>query len=263
MPRRTLSRWRLLLAAPRSGAENMARDTALLARAARTGETVFSIYSWARPTLSFGRHQAAAGHYDQERIRSASVDVVRRPTGGRAILHHREVTYSVTAPFKGEPLRATYGRINEVLLDGLARLGVSATLAAPSSRGLPPDARPCFESPAEGEVVAEGKKLVGSAQWRDERSLLQHGSILVDDDQSSLPSFSMSGVGVVDEVPEPATLSALLGRSPETGEVAKMMFDAVRSIEDDEAMTIEEDEIREETLRHVPQYLDARWTWRR
>jgi lipoate-protein ligase A len=263
-PRRTLSRWRLLLAAPRSGAENMARDTALLARAARTGETVFSIYSWAKPTLSFGRHQAAAGHYARERIRAASVDVVRRPTGGRAILHHREVTYSVTAPLSGEPLRSAYGRINEVLLDGLARLGVTATLAAPSTRGLPPDARPCFEAPAEGEVVAEGRKLVGSAQWRDERSLLQHGSILVDDDQSSLPSFSISGGTAGDDpVTVPATLKALLGRSPEAGEVAMMMFDAVRSIEDAQAMTIEEEEIREETLRHVPQYLDERWTWRR
>ncbi|HKC80977.1 MAG TPA: hypothetical protein VKB91_07250, partial [Gemmatimonadaceae bacterium] len=65
----------------------MARDTALQARAAQTGETVFSIYSWARPTLSFGRHQPAAGLYDIEKIRAAKVDVVRRPTGGRAILH--------------------------------------------------------------------------------------------------------------------------------------------------------------------------------
>ncbi|HWL41031.1 MAG TPA: lipoate--protein ligase family protein [Gemmatimonadaceae bacterium] len=264
-PRRSLSRWRLLLAAPRSGAENMARDTALLERAARTGETVFSIYSWEKPTLSFGRHQAAAGHYDAEAIRAASVDVVRRPTGGRAILHHREVTYSVTAPLAGEPLRAAYERINEVLIDGLARLGVAATLAAPSHRTPPPNARPCFESPVEGEVVAAGRKLVGSAQWRDERALLQHGSILVDDDQSALPSFSLSieGAPTNEPVPRPATLSALLGRSPATGEVADMMFQAVKSIEDAQAMTIEEDEIRDETLRHVPRYLDQRWTWRR
>src|SRR5688500_20280749 len=105
--RRSFSRWRLLLVAPRCGAENMARDSALQTRAARTGETVFSIYSWARPTLSFGRHQPAAGHYDPEKITAASVDVVRRPTGGRAILHHREVTYSVTAPIEDESLRPT------------------------------------------------------------------------------------------------------------------------------------------------------------
>src|SRR4051794_837993 len=98
LPRRSYSRWRVLLAPPRSGAENMARDSALQLRAASTSETVFSIYSWDRPTLSFGRHQPAAGLYDVERLRAATVDIVRRPTGGRAILHHREVTYSVTAP---------------------------------------------------------------------------------------------------------------------------------------------------------------------
>src|ERR1700675_1183567 len=125
--RRSYSRWRLLLAEPRSGAENMARDSALQAPPAGTGETVFSIYSWTRPTLSFGRHQPATGLYDIEKIRSANVDVVRRPTGGRAILHDHEVTYSVSAPLKdASPLRETYSRINRILLDGLGRLRVCA-----------------------------------------------------------------------------------------------------------------------------------------
>src|SRR5687767_15642263 len=155
-PRRRPHSWRLLLAAPRSGAENMARDTALLARASRTGETVFSVYSWAKPTLSFGRHQPAAGHYDPDRIRAASVDVVRRPTGGRAILHHREVTYSVTAPLEDESLRATYGRINDILVDGLSRLGIPATIAASAGRAPVPGTRPCFELPSEGEAIAGG-----------------------------------------------------------------------------------------------------------
>src|SRR5687768_9379739 len=133
--RRSFSRWRLLLAAPRSGAENMARDSALQTRAARTGETVFSIYSWTRPTLSFGRHQPAAGLYDIEKLRSANVETVRRPTGGRAILHDREVTYSVTAPLRGAaPLRQTYARFNRILLDGLRRLGVDVELASPGER---------------------------------------------------------------------------------------------------------------------------------
>ena len=156
-PRRSYSRWRLLIAAPRSGAENMARDTALQARAARTGETVFSIYSWTRPTLSFGRHQPAAGLYDMDKIRSANIDVVRRPTGGRAILHDHEVTYSVTAPVQdAAPLRETYARINRILLDGLGRLGVDVELASPRERAPAPSMRPCFETPGEGELVARG-----------------------------------------------------------------------------------------------------------
>ncbi len=229
-PRRSYTRWRLLLAEPRSGAENMARDSALQARAARTGETVFSIYSWTRPTLSFGRHQPATGLYDIEKIRSANVDVVRRPTGGRAILHDHEVTYSVTAPLReAASLRETYSRINRILLDGLGRLGVGVELASPSERAAVPSMRPCFETPGEGELVARGSKLVGSAQWRDEGALLQHGSILVEDDQSALPSFSAAGAGSGSEsIPRPATLHALLGRSPDAAEVASAMFDAMR-----------------------------------
>ena len=264
-PSRSYGRWRLLLAAPRSGAENMARDSALQARAARTGETVFSIYSWARPTLSFGRHQPAAGLYDIDKIRSANVDVVRRPTGGRAILHDHEVTYSVTSPVEdAEPLRETYARINRILLDGLHRLGVDVELASPTERAPAPSVRPCFETPGEGELVARGSKLVGSAQWRDEGALLQHGSILVDDDQSSLPSFAASATGASDSsIPRPATLHALLGRSPAIEEVAGAMFDAVRSREDDEAIEMDEQEIREETMSRVPLFLDEGWTWRR
>jgi lipoate-protein ligase A len=263
--RRSYNRWRLLLAAPRSGAENMARDSALQARAATTGETVFSIYSWTRPTLSFGRHQPAAGLYDIERIRSANVDVVRRPTGGRAILHDREVTYSVTAPAVGAaPLRETYARINRILLDGFARLGVDVELASPSERAPAPSMRPCFEAPGEGELVAHGSKLVGSAQWRDEGALLQHGSILVEDDQSSLPSFAAPGTAPNNgSIPRPATLHALLGRSPGIEEVASAMFDAVRSREDEGATVMAEEDIRGETVSRIPHFLDEGWTWRR
>jgi lipoate-protein ligase A len=264
-PRRSYNRWRLLLAAPRSGAENMARDSALQARAARTGETVFSIYSWTRPTLSFGRHQPAAGLYDVEKIRSANVDVVRRPTGGRAIFHHHEVTYSVTAPAKeAAPLRETYARINCILLDGLGRLGVNVELASPTERASAPSTRPCFEAPAEGELVARGRKLVGSAQWRDDAALLQHGSILVDDDQSLLPLFAASGSGAADDsIPPPATLRTLLGRSPDIAEVASALFDAVRSREDEGATEMAEEEVREQTMSRIPHFLDEGWTWRR
>src|SRR5256885_6145253 len=161
--RRSNSRWRFLVAPPRSGAENMARDVALQARATRTGETVFSVYSWSRPTLSFGRNQPATGLYNMTKIRDEGIDVVRRPTGGRAILHHHEITYSVTAPLDdAAPLREAYSRINRLLLDGLRRLGVAAELAAVRERAPSPSIRPCFETPAEGELVAHGAKLVGS-----------------------------------------------------------------------------------------------------
>ena len=263
-PRRSYGHWRLLIAAPRLGAENMARDTALQARAARTGETVFSIYSWSRPTISFGRNQPASGLYDVGKIRAADIDVVRRPTGGRAILHHHEVTYSVTAPVTdAAPLRETYSRINRILQKGLSQLGVSVEPASASRRVGVPRARPCFETPAEGELVAHGGKLVGSAQWRDDRALLQHGSILVDDDQSTLPAFAVGVREVSESIPAPATLHSLLGRSPDAVEVASAMFDAVRLLEDADASELAEDDVRDEALKHVPQFLDEDWTWRR
>jgi len=263
-PRRSYSPWRLLFAAPRSGAENMARDIALQARAARTGETVFSVYSWSRPTLSFGRNQPASGLYDLERIRTAGIDVVRRPTGGRAILHNREVTYSVTAPLEdAAPLRETYSRINRILQNGLSRLGVAVVPATSSERAAVPSLRPCFETPAEGELVAQGGKLVGSAQYRDDGALLQHGSILVNDDQSSLPDFSARLSAENGSVPAPATLHALLGRSPDPAEVAEAMFGAVRSLEDERAIELDEDEVRDAALQHVSHFLDEGWTWRR
>jgi lipoate-protein ligase A len=242
----------------------MARDSALQARAARTGETVFSIYSWSAPTLSFGRNQPALGRYDLEKLRASGIDVVRRPTGGRAILHHREVTYSVTAPIdEADPLRETYARINRILQSGFSRLGVFVEAAARSERAAVPSVRPCFETPGEGELVAEGAKLVGSAQWREGGALLQHGSILVDDDQSSLSVFASGAESSELAIQAPATLHALLGRAPDVREVANAMFDAVRSLEDDGASHLVENEIRDETLRHVPHFLDEGWTWRR
>ena len=261
-PRRSFGRWRLLLAQPRSGAENMARDSALQARASSSRETVFSVYSWSRPTLSFGRNQPAAGRYDLGKIRAADLDIVRRPTGGRAILHHREVTYSVTAPIDASSLRETYVRINRILQLGLSRLGVVVEAAATSERAPVPSVRPCFEVPGEGELVARGAKLVGSAQWRENGALLQHGSILVDDDQSSLPLFAASG-GTAESVPSPATLHALLGRAPDADEVAAAMFDAVRTLEDADATELAEDDVRGDALERVPNFLDEDWTWRR
>ena len=91
-------RWHLLLTPPLPGVDNMAIDDALMARARRTGEGVVRVYSWAEPTLSLGRNQWTAGVYSAERAHAVGVGVVRRATGGRALLHSREITYSVTAP---------------------------------------------------------------------------------------------------------------------------------------------------------------------
>ena len=253
--------WSLLLTPPLPGAHNMALDEALLERAASTGAAVFRVYSWATPTLSFGRNQAARGFYDADRARASGVEVVRRPTGGRSLLHHREITYSVTAPVAHlGSLRESYTRINRLLVGGLQRLGVSVEVAAPLERALPPSAAPCFERPASGELVVDGRKLVGSAQWRDQGALLQHGSILIEDDQRLV---SVLG----DDVGEPqpaATLAAALGRTPTVDEVASDLFDAVIALECAGANVLEPDaELETSTRRLVDRYADDSWTWRR
>src|SRR5579872_3055464 len=105
--------WRFLVTPPASGPENMALDEALMARARMHREWVLRVYGWSAPTISFGRNQAALGRYDRDRIRRRGFGVVRRPTGGRAILHHHEITYSVTAPIAlAGSLRESYERIN-------------------------------------------------------------------------------------------------------------------------------------------------------
>jgi lipoyl(octanoyl) transferase len=167
----------------------MAVDHALLDSVKSGGRPVLRLYLWEPACLSLGRNQHARGIYDDARLRAAGMDVVRRPTGGLAVLHDRELTYCVLAPaaLLGGP-RHAYRLINEALVDGLRRIGVPAAVAG---TGAAPDPRldaaaPCFEAPAAGEVVAAGRKLVGSAQRCEDRTLLQHGSILVDGSQQDV-----------------------------------------------------------------------------
>lgn len=235
----------------------MACDLALMDRARATGEAVVRVYSWSEPTLSFGRNQKTSG-YDRDTLAAKRISVVRRPTGGRAILHHREITYSVTAPAEsGGSIAAEYAWINELLLDALRSLGVRAEIAQRTERAPAPDANPCFATATPGEITSAGRKLVGSAQYRHDGALLQHGSILVSDDQSALAAL----VGAEPPAP-PATLEESLGRVPAPSE----LHDALRSalgnvgVEPDK---LAEDELRQSMQRHLEIFSDPQWTWRR
>ena len=251
------------MVAPRRGAENMARDSALMDRARDTGETVFSVYSWERPTLSLGRNQTARDRYDLAEIDRRGIEVVRRPTGGRALLHWREVTYSVTAATsEHESLGDSYERINRILLRGLETLGVGASESRGGPPTPPPGELPCFAAPAEGELIVEGAKLVGSAQFRENGALLQHGSILIEDDQPLIASLLASRSPSL--TPQPAaTLSGALGRAPEVSEVAAALFGAVRQLEDPNASHINVGELEGRIRHYLTQYDNPLWTWRR
>lgn len=254
------ARWRVLDSGAGDGATNMAVDHALLDRAAGSGEAVLRVYAWARPTLSFGMHERA--RISVEALRREGVDVVRRPTGGRALLHDHEVTYSVTAAIDGIGLSESYRAINALLVAALARLGVHATEAPRRRRPSAPDGTACFAEPNVGELVVGGRKLVGSAQRRDERALLQHGSILLEDDQPRIASLRGES-GPSDGLSAAATLRGALGRPVVYAEVRDALFDALRSALALPCEPLDAEELASGVARHLPQYRDPAWTWRR
>ena len=233
----------------------MAVDHALLDRAASFDEAVLRIYTWARPTLSLGMHERA--RFRPETAFSAGVDVVRRPTGGRALLHHREITYSVTAPARGSSLSESYRAINAILLAALARLGVIATEAARNGRPLRPDGAACFAEPNAGELVVNGRKLVGSAQRRDEHAFLQHGSILLADDQASIATIR----GVTDTIQPAATLHDALQREVTVAEVVEALAAALSDAAQSPVTALDQSELSSLIPNHLTHYRDPRWTY--
>jgi lipoyl(octanoyl) transferase len=255
-------RWHFLATPPAEAAWNMALDEALMGRARRSGDAVFRVYGWSGRTLSLGRNQRARHCYDLSAAAEMSVSIVRRPTGGRALLHHREVTYSVTMPCP-DPASAAraYHFINEVLLDALASMGVPASRSTDGT-SLPPGPRPCFDAPSAHEIVVGDRKLVGSAQWRRENVLLQHGSILLRDDQHLIARLMV--VPAEDVTPRAASIADVLGREPATTEMAEHLVDALRSRVRHDVACVSldpEDDRRAAELRAV--YADDAWTWRR
>jgi lipoate-protein ligase A len=240
----------------------MALDHSLLYRARETGESVLRVYGWSVPVLSLGRNQRARGIYDDAALARRNIEVVRRPTGGRALLHHREITYSVTAPYHGEmSVASVYGRINLLLINALHALGVPAEIAAPATRAPGLTAAPCFAEPSAGEIVLHGRKLAGSAQWRDGGALLQHGSVLIEDDQHEITALMREPMM---PAPPPATLHAAMGRAPTIAEFADALFHAVRSLEDADAELLRDDDAllaRASTLERT--YADPADVWRR
>jgi lipoyl(octanoyl) transferase len=256
-------RWLSLLTPSLDGASNMALDEALMLRAARTGEGVFRVYGWSAPTLSLGRNQRAVGCYDLAMAKALGVEFVRRPTGGRALLHDHEITYSATIPLAdadAEGAHAAYAFINRVLLGALRHLGVAAAPAS-GTRAIRPGLRPCFDVPAEHEIAIGGRKLVGSAQWRHGGSLLQHGSILVRDDQPMISRLLKARPAVT---PPAATLAESLGFEPSAEQVALSILESLEEESGRRVQAFEPDEGLEADARRLREtYHDESWTWRR
>ncbi len=251
------SEWRLWVdRTPRPGWANMAIDQTLLDRAS-AGERWLRLYGWAPSCLSFGRHEPAARRYDASRIAALGLDVVRRPTGGRAVWHGREVTYTVACPGGVGSLRESYLEIHRMILDALRGLGVEADLA-PRSAAAAVDTGACFARPAGGEILVGGRKVVGSAQLRQGDALLQHGSILLGDDQATVGAVTR-GLAA----PDMATpLRAIVGASLEEGDlIAAVSRAAARRWPGVWQRYESPDEIVASSGRHAARYRSSEWTW--
>ena len=147
-----------------------------------TGIPILRIYGWRPYCISLGRNQNESD-IDVERARRDGIDIVKRPTGGKAVLHAEELTYSVVMQTGGLSVRESYNRISAALVSGLRKLGAELELSQSSADFQKlfrdPRAIPCFSTSAVFEVEYKGRKLVGSAQHRFGDILLQHGSILM------------------------------------------------------------------------------------
>lgn len=179
-----------------SPAFNMAMDESLLNWQSK-GEIppVIRFYGWEPATLSIGYFQKAEKEIDMDAVKRQGLGFVRRPTGGRAVLHEHELTYSVIVPesYPGMPNTVTeaYRVISEGILKGFRRLGLDAYFSVPETEQekqalKAPKSSVCFDAPSWYELVVEGRKIAGSAQTRQKGIILQHGAILLDLDEDKL-----------------------------------------------------------------------------
>lgn len=199
---------------PLPGSWNMAVDEHLFRLAEQSPRTFLRFYRWERPTASLGYSQEAPRVVDVDFCRAHGIDIVRRMTGGKLVLHDREVTYSLasadTAVFT-DTLRDSYRLISQALLRGLERMGLSARLAESSPPAYVRGTMPCFAFPARDEIEIGGRKIIGSAQKRTGPLFLQHGSIPIEKDEALLSAVSRPGESA--ESLGMTSLSEALGRS--------------------------------------------------
>ena len=196
--------WSFIDTGATRGAYNMALDEVLLDECAhRGGGPYLRFFGWSPPTVTIGFGQKIARELDVEKCRRMGVDIVRRPTGGRAVLHWGELTYSVicatAADEVGRDVGEVYHAIGCCLVRGLRILGVKAVLERAGARRTdrqPADtSRPCFSSISRWEVKCGGRKLIGSAQRRLKGAVLQHGSLLLDPRHERLLELMPDGDG--------------------------------------------------------------------
>lgn len=187
--------WHFIDSASSSGEFNMELDI-FLSKICKENEAFFRLYRWNPYTISLGFNQNL-DEIDLEKCKQDNIDIVKRPTGGRAILHAEELTYSLILPFSyGLSARDIYNKVSITLSTALSNYhqklsSVELENIQPNFKELlnNPSGSLCFASTAKSEVKYEGKKLIGSAQRKMNNVVLQHGSILCGKKHSELPNY--------------------------------------------------------------------------
>lgn len=195
-----MPQWIYIQDNPLSPWYNMAKDEALMEWVQQNNITspILRLYQWDRTTISIGRHQYIHKDIHQEICHSNKIAIVRRPTGGRAVFHDRELTYSVIIPPNNElgnkNIQETYRTISGAILAGLRNYGLPVT-AEPTNKANREYIKnlSCFASTTQYEITLNGHKIVGSAQWRNKGTVLQQGSILLSKTMDPTPCFPAQG----------------------------------------------------------------------
>jgi lipoyl(octanoyl) transferase len=220
-----MDRWRFIDDCPATGAENMARDEYLLDRIEREGGApILRLYSFHPSAITIGAHQDVSRALDLEAVRADSLDVARRVTGGRALLHEDELTYCVVGPrgALGDGLMGTYLRISEALAAALRSIGVADARVERRTRAPRPGAgtAPCLASTTRHELAVRGRKIAGSAERLTRNGFLQHGSILLTNASARITRYTRGAGGTTSEdLIGVTSVSEELGTAPSDGEL--------------------------------------------
>ena len=194
MSEHMLKEWEFILdETPQRGSYNMAVDDYLFRSLTQYPMTRLRFYQWKRPTVSLGFLQKIDKVLNLEFCRENGIDVVRRITGGKLVLHWKEITYSVCSSdhsLFSLRLLKSYKLISQALMLGLKKMGISPGLAAHTPSNYSRGNLPCFAYSSRDEVEVKGKKIIGSAQKREGARFIQHGSIPREGDDGLLGRIS-------------------------------------------------------------------------
>jgi len=257
--------WRLLPYRAWSAGENMAIDEAVFRLNRPEGlPPTLRFFGWSPPAVSLGYFQKTGQEIDVDFCRRAGIDIVRRPTGGKAVLHEHELTYSLVAaidhPLFTADILETYRVISACMVEALKRLGLAPEMVSEgrSAAGTPLEGY-CFAAPSKYELLVDGRKICGSAQVRAGGSFLQHGSLLIDiDPVRAAAAMGIAAAGISGST---TTLREQLGRHLASEELVRILREAFEDMLGiqlaEEGLTETEDALKQELL--AGKYSTDRW----